>query len=168
VDRVGNCTGSIPVVASTKPLQTSQFWFEGLVINRKRVPNVSPIPAAFRAFRHTGATHDTRDDAPVFATVERKRGRDGVMRPKGRPLSPRMVTRVFRKYADKAEAAGDGAPARPASHGDRERIRQGEDMLVAAFAGHAKTSTTTDTYRHLMPKRAQDAARRMRCVSHVP
>jgi hypothetical protein len=40
-------------------------------------------------------------------------------------------------------------------------------MLVAAFAGHAKTSTTTDTYGHLMPKRAQDAARRMRSVSPV-
>ena len=48
-------------------------------------------------------------------------------------------------------------------------ISQGEDtMLVAAFAGHAKTSTTTDTYGHLMPQRAQDAARRMRSVSHAP
>ena len=45
-------------------------------------------------------------------------------------------------------------------------IEQGEDiMLVAAFAGHAKTSTTTDTYGHLMPQRAQDAAHRMRSVS---
>jgi hypothetical protein len=41
-------------------------------------------------------------------------------------------------------------------------------MLVAAFAGHAKTSTTTDTYGHLMPHPAQDAARRMRSVSRVP
>jgi hypothetical protein len=48
-------------------------------------------------------------------------------------------------------------------------ISQGEDiMLVAAFAGHAKTSTTTDIYGHVMPKRAQEAARRMRSVSHMP
>jgi integrase len=37
---------------------------------------------------------DMRDEAPIFATVERKRGRDGVIWPVGRPLSPRMVTRV--------------------------------------------------------------------------
>src|SRR5207302_10663697 len=35
------------------------------------------------------SARDTRDEAPVFATIERKRGRDGVMRPTGRPLSPR-------------------------------------------------------------------------------
>jgi hypothetical protein len=27
-------------------------------------------------------------------------------------------------------------------------------VLVAAFAGHAKTSTTVDVYSHLLPKRA--------------
>jgi hypothetical protein len=47
-------------------------------------------------------------------------------------------------------------------------ISQGEDiMLVAAFAGHAKTSTTVDVYSHLLPKRAHEAARRMRSVSLV-
>jgi integrase len=112
---------------------------------------------------------DRRDEAPVFATVERKRGRDGVMRPVGRPLSPRMVTRVFRRYADRA-----ALPVTIRLHDLRHTaitsaISQGEDiMLVAAFAGHAKTSTTTDVYGHLMPKRAQDAARRMRSVSHDP
>ena len=86
---------------------------------------------------------DTRDEAPVFATVERKRGRDGVVRPTGRPLSPRMVTRVFRRYADRA-----GLPKTIRLHDLRHTaitnaISQGEDiMLVAAFAGHAKTSTT--------------------------
>jgi integrase len=109
---------------------------------------------------------DTADEAPVFATVERKRGRDGVMRPTGRALSPRMVTCVFRKYAEKAKL-----PETVRLHDLRHTaitnaIGQGEDiMLVAAFAGHAKTSTTTDVYGHLMPKRAQDAARRMRSVS---
>jgi hypothetical protein len=38
-------------------------------------------------------------------------------------------------------------------------------MLVSAFAGHAKTSTTVDVYSHLLPKRAHEAARRMRSVS---
>jgi len=111
---------------------------------------------------------DTRDEAPVFATVERKRGRDGVMRPTGRPLNPRMVTRVFRRYADRA-----GLPKTIRLHDLRHTaitnaISQGEDiMLVSAFAGHAKTSTTVDVYSHLLPKRAHEAARRMRSVSYA-
>jgi integrase len=114
------------------------------------------------------AAVDKRDEAPVFATVERKRGRDGVMRPTGRPLSPRMVTRVFRRYADRAEL-----PKRIRLHDLRHTaitnaISQGEDiMLVSAFAGHAKTSTTVDVYSHLLPKRAHEAARRMRSVAHA-
>jgi len=109
---------------------------------------------------------DTRDQAPVFATVERKCGRDGVMRATGRPLSPRMVTRVFRRYADRA-----GLPPTIRLHDLRHTaitsaIGQGEDiLLVAAFAGHAKTSTTVDVYGHLMPDRVREAARRMRSVS---
>jgi integrase len=112
------------------------------------------------------AAADSSDEAPVFATVERKRGRDGVMRPTGRPLSPRMVTRVFRRYADKAEL-----PATIRLHDLRHTaitnaISQGEDiMLVSAFAGHAKTSTTVDVYSHLLPKRAHEAARRVRSVA---
>ena len=84
-------------------------------------------------------------------------------------LSPRMVTRVFRKYAEKAKL-----PTTVRLHDLRHTaitnaIGQGEDiMLVAASAGHAKTSTTIDVYGHLMPKRAQDAARRMRSVSGSP
>jgi hypothetical protein len=39
---------------------------------------------------------------------------------------------------------------------------------VAAFAGHAKTSTTVDVYSHLLPQRAHEAARRMRSVSQGP
>ena len=109
---------------------------------------------------------DAREQAPVFATVERKAGRDGVMRPTGRPLCPRMVSLVFRRYADRA-----GLPSRIRMHDLRHTaitnaISQGEDiLLVAAFAGHAKTSTTVDVYGHLMPDRVRQAARRMRSVS---
>jgi integrase len=109
---------------------------------------------------------DKSDGAPVFATVERGVGRDGVRRPVGRPLSPRMVSRVFRRYADRA-----GLPESVRLHDLRHTaitnaIGQGEDiLLVAAFAGHAKTSTTVDVYGHLMPERVREAARRMRSVS---
>ena len=102
----------------------------------------------------------------MFATIERKRGRDGVQRPVGRPLSPRMVTRVFRRYADRA-----GLPKNVRLHDLRHTaitnaIAQGEDiLLIAAFAGHAKTSTTVDVYSHLLPKHVHDAARRMRSVA---
>jgi hypothetical protein len=49
---------------------------------------------------------------------------------------------------------------------DHERDLQGEDiLLVSAFAGHAKTSTTVDVYSHVLPRRAHEAARRMRSVS---
>jgi len=80
------------------------------------------------------------------------------MRAVGRALSPRMVARVFRKYADEAKL-----PVTIRLHDLRHTamtnaISQGEDiLLVAAFAGHTTTSTTTDTYGHLMPQRAQDA-----------
>jgi len=90
------------------------------------------------------------------------------MRPTGRPLSPRMVTRVFRRYADRA-----GLPKTIRLHHLRHTaitnaISQGEDIvLVAAFAGHAKTSTTVDMYSHLLPKRAHEAAHRMRSVSYA-
>ncbi len=112
---------------------------------------------------------DTGDEAPVFATVEPQRGRDGVMRATGRTLCPRMVTRVFRRYADRA-----GLPRTIRLHDLRHTaitnaIAQGEDiMLVAAFAGHAKTSTTVDIYGHLMPTRVREAARRMRSVFVAP
>jgi integrase len=103
----------------------------------------------------------------VFATIERKRGRDGVLRPTGRPLNPSMVTRVFRKYAAQA-----GLPTTIRLHDLRHTaitsaINEGEDiLLIAAFAGHAKTSTTTDVYGHMLSKRVGEAARRMRSPSH--
>lgn len=130
------------------------------------VPILDGAQAALEEILAEG--EDTRDEAPVFATVERKRGRDGVMRPTGRPLSPRMVTRVFRRYADRA-----GLPKTIRLHDLRHTaitnaISQGEDiLLVAAFAGHAKTSTTVDVYSHLLPKRAHEAAGRMRSVSYA-
>jgi integrase len=115
------------------------------------------------------ASTDTDDHAPVFATIERKAGRDGVVRPTGRPLNPRMLTRVFRRYAERA-----GLPQTIRLHDLRHTaitnaIGQGEDiLLVAAFAGHAKTSTTVDVYGHLMPDRVRQAARRMHSVSGAP
>jgi integrase len=131
------------------------------------VPILDGAQAALEKLYATAA--DTSDNAPVFVTVERKRGRDGVVRPVGRPLSPRMVTRVFRRYADRANL-----PANMRLHDLRHTaitnaIGQGEDiLLVAAFAGHAKTSTTVDVYSHLLPQRAHEAARRMRSVSQGP
>lgn len=38
---------------------------------------------------------------------------------------------------------------------------------MAAFAGHAKTSTTVEVYSHPLPQRAHEAARRMRPVSYA-
>ena len=84
-----------------------------------------------------------------------------------------MVTRVFRRSADLA-----GLPETIRLHDLRHTaitsaISQGEDiMLVAAFAGHAKTSTTGDVYSHLLPKRAHeagaaDAVRFPRSFSHT-
>ena len=111
---------------------------------------------------------DTRDEAPVFATIECKRGRDGEMRPTGRPICPRMVSRVFRRYAQRA-----GLPQSMRMHDLRHTaitnaIGQGEDiLLVATFAGHARTSTTVDVYGHLMPQRVRQAARRMRSVADI-
>lgn len=130
------------------------------------VPILDGAQAALEKLYATAA--DTSDNAPVFVTIERKRGRDGVVRPVGRPLSPRMVTRVFRRYADRANL-----PTNVRLHDLRHTaitnaIGQGEDiLLVAAFAGHAKTSTTVDVYSHLLPQRAHEAARRMRSVSHA-
>jgi len=125
------------------------------------------LDGAQQALEELYAQMPNRDDhSPVFATVERKRGRDGNMRPIGRPLSPRMVTRVFRRYADRA-----GLEQTIRLHDLRHTaitnaIGQGEDiLLVSAFAGHAKTSITVDVYGHLMPERVREAARRMRSVS---
>jgi site-specific recombinase XerD len=73
-----------------------------------------------------------------------------------------MVTRVFRRYANRA-----GLPETIRLHDLRHTaitnaISQGEDiLLVAAFAGHAKTSTTVDVYGHLMPSRVRQAAHRI-------
>ncbi len=108
---------------------------------------------------------DTSEPAPVFTTIERWT-RGGVTRPPGGPLSPRMVTLVFRRYAERA-----GLPASVRLHDLRHTaitnaIGQGEDvLLIAAFAGHKKTSTTLDLYGHLMPERIRQAARRMNSIS---
>ncbi|HUB37111.1 MAG TPA: tyrosine-type recombinase/integrase, partial [Solirubrobacteraceae bacterium] len=131
---------------------------------RRLVPILDGAQAALEELYTQAA--DTSEGAPVFGSVERKRGHDGAMIEPGRPLSPRMVTRVFRRYADRA-----GLPASVRLHDLRHTaitnaIGQGEDiLLISAFAGHAKTSTTVDVYGHLMPDRVREAARRMRAVS---
>ncbi len=80
-----------------------------------------------------------------------------------------MVTRVFRRYADRA-----GLPASIRLHDLRHTaitnaIEQGEDvLLVSAFAGHAHPSTTVNVYGHLLPGRVREAARRMRSLAPAP
>ena len=97
------------------------------------VPILDGAQAALEALRADAV--DTDDAAPVFATVERKRGQDGVMRPVGRPLSPRMVSRVFRRYAERA-GLPDDPTARPAAHRDHQRDRTGRGHpACGAFAG---------------------------------
>ncbi len=134
---------------------------------RRLVPILAGAQAALEELYASAA--DTSERAPVFATIERKRDRDGVIRPAGRPLSPRMVTLVFRRYAERA-----GLPARLRLHDLRHTaitnaIAQGEDvLLIAAFAGHTRTSTTLDLYGHLMPERVRRAARRMSSISDAP
>ncbi len=125
------------------------------------------LDGAQQALEELYATaQDTGDHAPVFATVERKRGRDGNMRPTGRPLNPRMVTRVFRRYGERAGLAHTIRLHDLRHTAITNAIGQGEDiLLISAFAGHAKTSTTVDIYGHLMPDRVREAARRMRSVS---
>jgi integrase len=109
---------------------------------------------------------DPRDDAPVFATVEVQYDQHGTLLPPGRPLCPRMVTRVFRRYAQRAQLPGSVRLHDLRHTAITNAIGQGEDiLLVASFAGHAKPSTTVDVYGHLMPERVRDAARRMRSVS---
>jgi site-specific recombinase XerC len=132
--------------------------------SRRLVPILDGAQAALEELY--AASMDTEEHSPVFATVESKRSRDGAMRPTGRPLDPRMLTRVFRRYAERA-----GLPQSIRLHDLRHTaitnaIGQGEDiLLVSAFAGHAKTSTTVDVYGHLMPERVREAARRMHSVS---
>ena len=135
--------------------------------SQRLVPILDGAQAALEELYRSA--RDTSDYAPVFAALERAR-RPGVKGgPEGRPLSPRMVTRVFRRYADRA-----GLPATIRLHDLRHTaitnaIGQGEDiLLISAFAGHAKTSTTVDVYGHLMPDRVTEAARRMRSVSGFP
>jgi integrase len=131
---------------------------------RRLVPILDSAQAALEELYVAAA--DTRETAPVFATVERRTGPDGIVRPAGRPLSTRMVSLVFRRYAERA-----GLPRSIRLHDLRHTaitnaIGQGEDvMLIAAFAGHRKTSTTLDLYGHLMPERVRQAARRMNSIS---
>jgi len=131
---------------------------------QRLVPILDGAQAALKELY--AAAKDTSEHAPVFATVERQRGRDGVVRPTGRPLSPRMVSRVFRRYAERAGLAPTTRLHDLRHTAITNAIAQGEDiLLVSAFAGHAKTSTTVDVYGHLMPDRVREAARRMRPVS---
>ena len=131
---------------------------------QRLVPILDGAQAALETL-YTAAA-DASDEAPVFATLAPRGSQDGSWQPAGRPLSPRMVTRVFRRYAERA-----GLPPTIRLHDLRHTaitnaISQGEDiLLIASFAGHAKSSTTVDVYGHLMPDRVTEAARRMRPVS---
>lgn len=134
--------------------------------SQRLVPILDGAQAALEELYRSA--RDSSDHAPVFATLQ-ETGRGEAWRRPPRPLSPRMVTRVFRRYAERA-----GLPATMRLHDLRHTaitnaIGQGEDiLLVSAFAGHAKTSTTVDVYGHLMPDRVTEAARRMRSVSGFP
>ncbi|HTZ63797.1 MAG TPA: tyrosine-type recombinase/integrase [Solirubrobacteraceae bacterium] len=127
------------------------------------VPILSGAQAALERL-YAQAT-DVSDGAPVFTAVTARPGDPGVGTGPARPLDPRMVTRVFRRYAERA-----GLPASIRLHDLRHTaitnaIEQGEDVLmVSAFAGHAHPSTTVDVYGHLLPGRVRDAARRMRSL----
>ena len=110
----------------------------------------------------------TDDRAPVFTTV-----RAGCAPPTA-ATRERQGARSIRAWSAGSSAATPSAP------GYRRDIRlhdlrhtaitgaiaQGESiLLVSAFAGHAKASTTLDVYAHLMPTRVAEAARRMRSLS---
>jgi integrase len=100
------------------------------------------------------------EDAPVFATVEPKPA-TGSRRASvpGETLSPRLVTKAFRRYADRATL-----PAHLTLHDLRHTtitrlIEQGADpLLVATIAGHSRPSVTLDTYSHLQRHHAREAA----------
>jgi integrase len=127
------------------------------------VPILGGAQAALeRVFAHAP---DTSEGAPVFTAVTARPEVESEGAAVARPLDPRMVTRVFRRYADRA-----GLPASIRLHDLRHTaitnaIEQGEDvLLVSAFAGHARPSTTVDVYGHLLPGRVREAARRMRSL----
>lgn len=101
------------------------------------------------------------DDHPVFATVEAKPAIDGRRASvPGGVLSPRMVTKAFRRYADRAGLSE--ITLHDLRHTTITRlIQQKADInLIAAIAGHSKPSTTTDVYGHRMRGHVQDAATR--------
>lgn len=106
------------------------------------------------------------DDDPVFVTVEAKPAIKG-RRPSvpGGVLSPRMVTKAFRRYADRAGLSD--VTLHDLRHTTITRlIDQGAPInLIAAIAVHSKTSTTTDTYGHLLRGHVQDAAQRFNPAS---
>ena len=166
LQRILHVRRSISAYDQPRPADDDRQLATKTEAGQRLVPILDGAQATLEELYRTAA--DTSDGAPVFSTVERKRGRDGNLRPTGRPLNPRMVTRVFRRYADRA-----GLPHTVRLHDLRHTaitnaISQGEDiLLIAAFAGHAKTSTTVDVYGHLMPDRVREAAQRMRSATFV-
>ncbi len=130
---------------------------------QRLVPILDGAQAALEELYTTAK--DTTDYAPVFATIEPRREGERA----GQPLSPRMVTRVFRRYAERAGLASTMRLHDLRHTAITNAIGQGEDiLLISSFAGHAKTSTTVDVYGHLMPDRVTEAARRMRSISGYP
>jgi integrase len=110
------------------------------------------------------------DDDPVFTTVEPKPAVNGRRASvPGGVLSPRMVTKAFRRYADRAGLSE--ITLHDLRHTTITRlIDQGAPInLIAAIAGHSKTSTTTDVYGHLLRGHVQEAAQRFNptAASHI-
>ena len=110
------------------------------------------------------------DDDPVFVTVEPKPAVEGRRASvPGGVLSPRMVTKAFRRYADRAGLSE--ITLHDLRHTTITRlIEQGAPInLIAAIAGHSKTSTTTDIYGHRLRGHLLDAATRFNpaASSHI-
>ena len=109
----------------------------------------------------------TDDDAPVFCTVECKPAMPGRRASvAGGVLIPRMVTKAFRRYADRAGLTE--ITLHDLRHTTITRLmNQGATIdIVAAIAGHSKTSTTTDVYGHRQRGHIQEAARRFNPVTY--
>ena len=107
------------------------------------------------------------DDDPVFGTVEPKPATGGRRASiPGGVLSPRLVTKAFRRYADRAGLTE--FTLHDLRHTTITRlIAQGAEIdLISAIAGHSKTSTTMDIYGHLLRGRVQEAAGRFNPASH--
>ena len=132
----------------------------------RAVPLFRDAYAAFEELYRLAPKHN--DDDPVFTTVEPKPAIHG-RRPSvpGGVLSPRMVTKAFRRYADQAGLTE--LTLHDLRHTTITRLidQKAPINLIAAIAGHSKTSTTTDIYGHMLRGQVQEAAERFDPASHI-